>query len=35
LAIKLIRWNVKARKKMSEKAHSTKAGQNALRAMEE
>lgn len=35
LAIKLIRLNVKARKKMMEKTQPTKAGQNALRAMEE
>jgi CelD/BcsL family acetyltransferase involved in cellulose biosynthesis len=35
LAIKLIRWNVKARKKMMEKTQPTKAGQNALRAREE
>ena len=35
LAIKLIRWNVKARKKMMEKTQPTKVGQNALRAMEE
>jgi len=35
LAIKLIRWNVRARKKIREKAQPTKAGENVLRAMEE
>ena len=35
LAIKLIRWNIRARKKIREKALPTKAGENVLRAMEE
>ena len=35
LAIKLIRWNMRARKKIREKAQPTKAGDNVLRAMEE
>jgi CelD/BcsL family acetyltransferase involved in cellulose biosynthesis len=35
LAIKLIRWNVKARKKIRERAQPTKAGENFLRAIEE
>ena len=35
LAIKLIRWNMMARKKIREKAQPTKAGDNVLRAMEE
>jgi CelD/BcsL family acetyltransferase involved in cellulose biosynthesis len=35
LAIRLIRWNIRVRKKMREKAKPTKAGENVLRAMEE
>ena len=35
LAIKLIRWNIRARKKIREKAPPTKAEENVLRAMEE
>ena len=35
LAIKLIRWNVRARKKIRENAQPSKAGDNVLRAMEE
>lgn len=35
LAIRLIRWNMRVRKKMREKARPTKAGENILRAMEE
>ena len=35
LAIKLIRWNVRDRKKIRENAQPSKAGDNVLRAMEE
>ena len=35
LAIKLIRWSVRARKKIRENAQPSKAGDNVLRAMEE
>jgi len=35
LAIKLIRWNMRVRKKIREKAQATKVGQNGVRAMEE
>jgi CelD/BcsL family acetyltransferase involved in cellulose biosynthesis len=35
LAIRLIKWNIRVRKKMREKAKPTKAGENVLRAMEE
>ena len=35
LAIRLIRWNIRVRKKMREKAKPTKAGENVRRAMEE
>tara|TARA_B100000676_G_C17998341_1_gene799303 strand:+ start:83 stop:847 length:765 start_codon:yes stop_codon:yes gene_type:complete len=35
LAIRLLRWNMRARRKIREKAASTKAGENVLRASEE
>jgi len=35
LAIRLIRWNMRVRRKMREKAKPTKAGENVRRAMEE
>lgn len=35
LAIKLIRWNMRVRKKIWERAQATKVGQNVVRAMEE